>query len=84
MIKSKKKASHAGPLGQLKSIKPDLLRAVFELREQDMEVDNFLVVVKASTLSSVFNAKSFTTRIEWAHTNHSASQRKFRRRQRTT
>ena len=31
MIKSKKKASHAGPLGQLKSIEPDLLHAIFEL-----------------------------------------------------
>ena len=31
MIKSKKKAAHNGPLGQLKSIKLDLLRAIFEL-----------------------------------------------------
>ena len=38
MIKSKKKASHAGPLGQLKSIESDLLRVIFEHREQGMKV----------------------------------------------
>jgi hypothetical protein len=62
LIKSKKKASHAGPLGQLKSIEPDLLRAIFELQEQGMKVDTFLVVIRASLLSLVFNAKSFTAR----------------------
>jgi hypothetical protein len=62
MIKSKKKASHAGPLGQLKSIDPDLLRTIFEHREQGMKVDYFLIVVKALALSSAFNAKSFTAR----------------------
>ena len=60
LIKSKKKASHAGPLGQLKSIESDLLRVIFEHREQGMKVDYFLIVVKASLLSSAFNAKSFT------------------------
>jgi hypothetical protein len=62
MIKSKKKASHAGPLDQLKLIEPDLLRAIFEHREQGMKVDYILIVMKASTLSSAFNAKSLTAR----------------------
>ena len=66
MINSKKNASHAGPLGQLKSIKPDLLRAIFEHREQGMKVDYFLIVMKASTLSSVFNEKSFTAQCSTA------------------
>ena len=43
MIKSKKKASHAGPLGQLKSIEHDLLRTIFERREQGMKVDYFSI-----------------------------------------
>jgi hypothetical protein len=67
MIKSKKKASHAGPLDQLKSIEPDLLRAIFEHREQGMKVDYFLIVMKASTLSSVFNEKSFTAQCSTAN-----------------
>ena len=63
IIKSKKNPSHAGPLGQLKSIEPDLLCAIFEHQEQgSMKVDYFIIVVKASTLSSAFNAKSFTAR----------------------
>jgi hypothetical protein len=66
MIKSKMKASHAGPLDQLKSIEPDLLRAIVEHREQGMKVDYFLIVMKASTLSSVFNEKSFTAQCSTA------------------
>ena len=50
MIKSKKKASHVGLLGQLKSIKPDLLHAIFGLREQGIQVNTFLLVVKALPL----------------------------------
>ena len=34
LIKSKKKASHAGPLGQLKSIEPDLLRAMADMKAE--------------------------------------------------
>jgi hypothetical protein len=60
LIESKKKASHAGVLDQFKSIKPDLLCTIFELREQRVQVNTFLVVVKASSLSSAFNPKSFT------------------------
>ena len=62
MIMSKKKAAHAGPLGQLKSIEQDLLCTIFEYREQGVEVNTFLVVVQASSLSSEFKAKSFTVR----------------------
>jgi hypothetical protein len=65
-IKSKKKAAHKGPLGQLKSIEPDLLRAIFELREQGVMVNTFLIAVKASSLSPAFNAKSFTARCSTA------------------
>jgi hypothetical protein len=68
MIKSKKKASHAGPLGQLKSVEPNLLHAVLELREQGFQVNTFLVVVKASVsvLSPEFNAESFTAQCSTA------------------
>ena len=62
MIKSKEKGAHLGLLGQLKSIEPDLLRAIFELLEQRVMVNTFLIVVKALSLSPVFNAKSFTAR----------------------
>jgi len=44
----------------LKSIKQDLLRTIFEYREQGVEVNTFLVIVQASSLSSEFKAKSFT------------------------
>ncbi len=60
MQMSKKKAAHIGLLGQSKSIEPDLLRAIFELHEQGIMVNTFLIVVKALSLSPVFNAKSFT------------------------
>jgi len=66
MIKSKKKAAHAGPLGQLKSIEQDLLSAIFEYHEQGVEVNSFLGIVKASSLSPEFNAKSFTA---WCSTS---------------
>ncbi len=38
MLKSKRKAKHAGPLGQLKSLEQALLRHIFEHREQGMTV----------------------------------------------
>ena len=67
MIMIKMKAAHAGPLGQLKSIKQDLLRTIFEYREQGVEVNTFLVVVQASSLSTEFEAKSFTARCSTAN-----------------
>ena len=62
MQMSKKKAAHIGLLGQSKSIELDLLHTIFELHEQGVMVNTFLIVVKALSLSPVFNAKSFTAR----------------------
>ena len=66
MIKSKKKAAHAGPIGQLKSVEQNLLRGIFEYRERGVKVNTFLVIVKASLLSPEFNVKSFTARCSTA------------------
>jgi hypothetical protein len=57
-----KKATHAGPLGQLKEIEGPLLRHIFELREQGVTVSTFQVVVRASQLLPAFGAKHFTAR----------------------
>jgi len=62
MIKSKRKAAHAGLLGQLKPLEQLLLRHIFEHREQGMTVHTFDLVVKASSLSPEFNAKHFVAR----------------------
>jgi hypothetical protein len=62
MLKSKRKAAHAGPLGQLKPLEQVLLRHIFEHREQGMSVHTFDLVVKASSLSPEFNAKHFVAR----------------------
>jgi hypothetical protein len=62
MLKSKKKAASAGPLGQLKPLEQALLRHIFEHREQGMTVHTFDLVVKASSLSPEFNAKHFLAR----------------------
>ena len=62
MLKSKRKAAHAGPLGQLKPLEQLLLRHIFEHREQGMSVHTFNLVVKALSLSPEFNGKHFVTR----------------------
>jgi hypothetical protein len=62
MLKSKRKAAHAGPLGQLKPLEQVLLRYIFEHHEQDMSVHMFDLVVKASSLSPEFNVKHFVAR----------------------
>ena len=62
MLKSKRKSTHAGPLGQLKPLEQALLRYIFEHREQGMSVHMFDLIVKASSLSSEFNAKHFVAR----------------------
>ena len=62
MLKSKRKASRTGPLGQLKPLEDTLLRYVFEQHEQGMTVNTSLLIVKASSLSPEFNAKHFTAR----------------------
>ena len=59
MLKSKRKSSHAGLLGQLKL---PLLRYVFKQHKHGMTVNTFLLIVNASPLSPEFNANHFTTR----------------------
>jgi hypothetical protein len=53
-----KKSVCTGPISQLKEIEEPLLRFIFEMREQGMAVSHFMVVVKASSLSDDFAAKS--------------------------
>ena len=62
LLKGKKKSMHPGPLGQLKSLEDTLLRYVFEQREQGINVNTLSLLVKASSLSSEFNAKDFVAR----------------------
>jgi hypothetical protein len=60
LFKSKKKASHTGPLGQLEAIKELLLRYVFELRKQGIVVNTFTIALRASFILPEFCEKSFT------------------------
>jgi len=62
MLKSKRKAVYARPLGQLKPLEQVLLRYIFEHRKQGMSVHTFDLVVKLSSLSPEFNAKHFVAR----------------------
>ena len=62
ILRSKKRAAHTGPSGQLKAIEDGLLRYIFEKREQGIEVSTFTVVLRASFLSPEFREKSFTAR----------------------
>ena len=62
MLKSKRKAAHAGPLGQLKPLEQLLLRHIFEHREQGISVHTLNLVVKAPSFSPEFNAKHFVVR----------------------
>jgi hypothetical protein len=62
MPKSKWKANHPGPIGQLKHLEHALPRHVFEQREQGINVHTFDLVVKASSLSPEFNTKHFVAR----------------------
>jgi hypothetical protein len=57
-----KKASHAGPLGQVKAIKEPILHHIFELREQRVTVSTFQMVVRASHLCPTFGARHFVAR----------------------
>ena len=45
ILKSKKKATHKGPLSQLKSLDDALLRYIFELRKQGVIVNTFIVLL---------------------------------------
>jgi len=63
MLKSKKKANCAGPLGQLKPLENSLLRYVFEQCKQGINVSILALVVKALSLSPIFNKKHFVARV---------------------
>ena len=62
MLKNKRKAVHAGPLGQLQPLEQVLLMYIFKHCEQSMTVHTFDLIVKVSSLSSKFNAKHFVAR----------------------
>jgi hypothetical protein len=62
MLKSKRKAAHTGPLGQLQPLEQALLRYIFEHREQGMTVHTLDLVVHASSLSPEFHAKDLVAR----------------------
>ena len=63
MLKGKKKANCAGPLGQLKPLENSLLRYIFEQREQGINSSILALVVKASSLSPIFNERHFVARV---------------------
>ncbi len=60
ILRSKK----TGPVSQLKAIKDALLRYIFKLREQGVEINTLMVVLvlRASSISPEFRTKSFTAR----------------------
>ena len=62
ILRSKKKAALTGLSSQLKAIEGDLLRYIFEQREQGVEIKVFTVVLRASFISPEFREKSFTAR----------------------
>ncbi len=60
LLKSKKKVNSVGPLSQLKEIKGAILCHSFELHEQGIHVNMFMIVLKASMFLLNFCSKSFT------------------------
>ncbi len=62
LLKSKWKANHPEPIGQLKHLEHALLRHVFEQRKQGINVHTLDLVIKASSFSPEFNAKHFMAR----------------------
>ncbi len=48
ILRSKKKAALAGPVNQLKAIEDALLCYIFEYREQGVEINTLLVMLRAS------------------------------------
>jgi hypothetical protein len=62
ILMSKKKAALTGPSSQLKAIEGDLLRYIFEQREQGVEIKYFTVMLRVSYMSSEFREKSLTAR----------------------
>ena len=63
MLKTGKKSTHPGPIGQLKTLEYALLRYIFEQREQGIVVQTFDLVVKASSLSQEFGVKQLVARM---------------------
>jgi hypothetical protein len=47
ILRSKKKTALARPVSQLKAIEDALLRYILEYREQGVEINTFLVVLRA-------------------------------------
>jgi len=62
ILRSKKKAALTSPSSQLKAIEDELLRYIFEQREQGVEIKVFTVVMRMSYMSPEFCEKSFTAR----------------------
>jgi hypothetical protein len=62
ILRSKKKVALTGPSSQLKAIEDGLMRYIFEKREQEIEINVFTVVLRASFMSPEFREKSFTAR----------------------
>lgn len=62
MIMSRRKANCAGPLEQLKPLEGTLLWFIFEQHEQGINMTTLVLVIKASSLSPMFNAKHFIVR----------------------
>ena len=60
ILRTKKKVAHSGPLSQLRAIEGALLHYIFELREQGVMVNMFMVMLRASFISPEFHEKSFT------------------------
>ena len=56
ILRSKKKAALTGPVSQLKTIKDVLLRYIFELHKQGVEIHVLTIVLRASFLSPEFRA----------------------------
>ncbi len=75
ILKSKKKATHKGPLSQLKLLEDALLHLIFELHKQGIIINTFIDVLQESFLSPEFRTK-IRLHIEWACTRCSACQPK--------
>ena len=63
MLKGKKKADCAGPLGQFKPLENSLLRYIFEQREQGINLSILALILKALSLLPIFNEKHFVARV---------------------
>ena len=62
IFKSKRKATHKGPLGQLKLLEYALLHYIFKLHKQRVIINTFIVVLRALFFLPQFRAKTYTAR----------------------